>query len=187
VRRLWWLPLLFLAASAAASQTNYRIDPLASQATFEVRVLWLEHVDGHFTQVAGDVLPGPSPDSWVVDASISVDSVAMPTSRMRQWVMAPAFFDASHHPLIHFISNPISQADLDRGGTLTGYLTMRGVTAPIQFAVEPVHCEEMSPTPCKIMLHGNLRRSVFGMTADHLALSDSVDLNLSITLQRESR
>jgi hypothetical protein len=37
------------------------------------------------------------------------------------------------------------------------------------------------------MLHGNLRRSVFGMTADHLALSDSVDLNLSITLQRESR
>jgi polyisoprenoid-binding protein YceI len=178
---------LFLAASAAASETDYRIDPLASQATFEVRVLWLEHVDGHFTQVAGDVVPGPGPGSWVVNATIAVGSVAMPTSRMRQWVMAPNFFDASHHPLIHFISDPISQADLDRGGTLSGYLTMRGITAPIHFAVEPVRCEETSPAPCKILLHGNLQRSVFGMTADRLALSDSVDLNLSITLQRENR
>jgi polyisoprenoid-binding protein YceI len=181
------LTLLFLGASVTAHGTDYRIDPLASQATFEVRVLWLEHVDGHFTQVAGDVVPGRTPESWVVDATISVDSVAMPNSRMRQWVMAPAFFDAHHHPLIHFVSNPISQADLDRGGTLTGSLTLRGVTAPIQFAVEPVHCEETSPTPCKIMLHGNLQRSVFGMTADRLALSDSVVLNLSITLQRETR
>lgn len=181
------LTLLVLAASAAAAKTDYRIDPLASQATFEVRVFWVEHVDGHFTQVAGEVMPGPGPHSWVVDATISVDSVAMPTSRMRQWVMAPAFFDARHHPVIRFVSNPISQADLDRGGTLTGYLTMRGVTAPIQFAVEPVHCEETSPTPCRILLHGNLQRSVFGMTADRLALSDSVVLNLSITLRRESR
>jgi polyisoprenoid-binding protein YceI len=187
VRRLALLALLFFASSATASETDYRIDPLASQATFEVRVLWLEHVDGHFTQIAGDVVPGPGHDSWVVDATISVDSVAMPTSRMRRWVMAPAFFDASHHPLIHFVSNPISQADLDKGGTLTGYLTMRGVTAPIQFAVDPVHCEETSADPCKIMLHGNLQRSAFGMNTDLLALSDSVVLNLSITLQRENR
>jgi polyisoprenoid-binding protein YceI len=187
VRRLAFLTLLFFSTCVTAGETDYRIDPLASQATFEVRVLWVEHVDGEFTQIAGDVVPGPTPESWVVDATISVDSVSMPTSRMRRWVMAPAFFDANHHPLIHFVSNPISQADLDKGGTLTGYLTMRGVTAPIQFAVDPVHCEEALPNPCKIMLHGNLQRSVFGMTTDRLALSDSVVLNLSITLQRESR
>jgi polyisoprenoid-binding protein YceI len=187
VRRLALLTLLFLAGPLAAGEMDYRIDPLSSQATFEVRVLWVEHIDGQFTQVAGDVVPGPTPESWVVDATISVDTVSMPTTRMRRWVMAPAFFDADHHPLIHFVSNPISQADLDKGGILTGYLTMRGVTAPIQFAVDPVHCEETSADPCKIMLHGNLQRSVFGMTADRLALSDSVVLNLSITLQRESR
>ncbi|GFZ90141.1 YceI family protein [Dyella caseinilytica] len=187
MRRLALALLVLLSASAAATETDYRIDPTASQATFEVRLFWLDHVDGNFTQVMGDVVPGPHPDSWVVDATISVDSVAMPSTRMRRWVLAPSFFDAGHHPTIHFVSNPIAQGDLDRGGMLTGYLTLRGVTAPIQFAVQPVHCEQLSPTPCRITLHGNLQRSTFGMTSDHLAISDSVDLNLSITLQPENR
>jgi polyisoprenoid-binding protein YceI len=188
VRRLaLYLLLLLLPAYAAASESDYRIDPTNSQATFQVRLFWLDNVNGQFTQVIGDVVQGPNPDSWVVDATIAVDSVAMPTNRMRRWVLAPDFFDAGHHPIIHFVSNPIEQAQLDQGGTLTGYITLRGVTAPIRFAVQPVHCEQLVETPCRILLSGRLHRSTFGMTSDRLALSDSVDLNLSITLQRESR
>jgi polyisoprenoid-binding protein YceI len=179
--------LLLLSASTAASETDYRIDPSTSQATFKVRLLWLDHVNGDFTEVMGDVVPGPQPDSWVVDATIAVDSVAMSSNRMRQWVLAPSFFDAGEYPTIHFVSNPIAQGELDRGGTLSGYLTLRGVTAPIQFDVQPVHCQTLAPTPCRISLRGNLQRSTFGMTSDRLAVSDSVDLNLSITLQRENR
>jgi polyisoprenoid-binding protein YceI len=181
------LLLGLLPVCATASETDYRIDPATSQATFQVRLLWLEHVDGHFTQVDGEVVPGPHADSWVVDATIPVESVDMSSKRIRRWVLAPSFFDAGHHPTIHFVSDPIAQAELDRGGTLTGYLTLRGVTAPIQFAVEPVHCEQPPPTPCRITLHGSLQRSKFGMNADRVALSDNVDLNLNITLQPESR
>jgi polyisoprenoid-binding protein YceI len=179
---LWLLP-----AYAFASEADFRIDPATSQATFQVRVLWLESVNGHFSDVIGDVVPGPHPDSWIVDATIPVDSVAMPSRRLRQWVLAPDFFDASHHPIIHFISDPIEQAQLDGGGTLTGYITVRGVTAPVQFAVHPVHCVDQPASPCRILLSGRVHRSTFGMTSDRLALSDSVDLNLSITLQRENR
>ncbi|GLQ45102.1 hypothetical protein GCM10007862_01530 [Dyella lipolytica] len=185
----WCASLLFLLlpALAAAIETDYRIDPTTSQATFEVRLFWVDSINGHFTQVVGDVLPGPRADSWVVDATIAVDSVAMSSSRIRQWVLAPSFFDAGHHPVIHFVSDPFAQAELDHGGMLSGYLTMRGVTAPIHFAVQPTHCERLASEPCTILLHGNLQRSTFGMTSDRLALSDSVELNLSITLQRESR
>jgi polyisoprenoid-binding protein YceI len=187
VRRFAWLLFVVLPACAAASETDYRIDPAASQAAFQVRLLWLEHINGNFTQVIGEVVPGPHGDSWVVDATIPVDSVSMPTKRIRRWVLAPDFFDAGHHPTIHFVSDPIAQAELDHGGTLTGYLTLRGVTAPIQFAVQPIQCEQLPLSSCRILLHGSLQRSAFGMTSDRLALSDSVDLNLSITLQRESR
>ena len=180
--------LLLSPLLAAAGQTDFHIDPDASQAVFQVRLFWLDNVNGHFTHVNGDVVPGPHPDSWVVDATIPVNSVAMPSSRMRQWVLAPSFFDVEHHPTIHFVSSPVALAELDHGGTLTGYLTLRGVTAPIHFAVEPAHCTaNFTATPCKIVLRGNLRRSTFGMTSDRLAISDSVDLNLSITLQRETR
>jgi polyisoprenoid-binding protein YceI len=175
--------LLLPLAYAAASDGDYRIDPAASQAAFQVHVFWLESVHGHFSQVVGDVVPGPRPDSWVVNADIPVDSVAMPSSRLRRWVLAPSFFDASHHPTIHFVSDPFGQAQLDQGGTLTGYITLRGVTAPVQFDVQPAHCEHPALAPCRIQLSGRVHRSTFGMTSDRLALSDSVDLNLSITLQ----
>jgi polyisoprenoid-binding protein YceI len=187
VRRIALYLLLSLPACLNATPVDYRIDPVTSQATFEVRALWLDSVDGHFTQVIGDVVPGPHPGSWVVDATIAVDSVTMSSTHLRQWVLGVPFFDAGHHPVIHFVSNPIAQVQLDQGGTLTGYLTLRGVTAPIQFTVWPVHCERFEVTPCRIMLSGHLHRSTFGMNSDRLALSDRVDLNLSITLQRESR
>lgn len=183
--------LLFLLAPlfAFASQTAYHIEPDASQAVFLVRLFWLDKVSGHFTHVDGDVAPGAQPDSWVVNATIPVDSVAMPSPRMREWLLAPSFFDAEHHPTIHFVSNPFALTELDRGGTLTGYLTLRGVTAPIHFIVEPEHCTEAHDvtTPCTILLRGNLRRSTYGMSSDRLAISDTVDLNLSITLKRETR
>jgi polyisoprenoid-binding protein YceI len=187
LRRLTLLWLLLLSAPAIAGEPDYRIDPASSQATFQVRLFWLDHVNGDFTQVSGEVDPGPLPDSWVVDATIPVDDVSMPSTRMRQWVLAPAFFDAEHHPLIHFVSNPFTQEELDGGGTLTGYLTLRGVTAPIRFSVQPAHCVPLAPTPCRIVLNGRLQRSTFGMNSDRVALSDRVDLSLSITLQRENR
>ncbi|WP_233840139.1 YceI family protein [Dyella sp. 2HG41-7] len=179
--------LLSLPLLAAAKGTDYRIDPDTSVAVFRVRLFWFDNVNGHFTHVDGDVSPGPRPGSLVVDATVPVESVSMPTRRMRQWVLAPAFFDAGHHPTIHFVSNPVAQSDLERGGTLTGFITLRGITAPIAFTVDPEQCEPSAITSCKIVLRGILQRSTFGMTSDRLAISDNVDLNLSITLQRETR
>lgn len=187
---LRYLMLLLLLPSplfAAAGASGYHINPAASEATFQVRLFWLDNVNGHFTRVDGDVAPGPHPESWIVNATILVDSVAMPSQRMRKMLLAPSFFDAEHHPAIHFISNPIAQSELTGGGTLTGYLTLRGITAPIQFAMEPERCAQLASAPCRILLRGNLQRSTFGMTSNRVAISDRVDLNLSITLQRETR
>lgn len=184
-------PLAFLLAllplAAVANGADYRIDPASSEAMFRVRLFWVDKVNGEFTRVDGSVVPGPKPDSWVVNATIPVDSVTLASSHMRQLLLAPSFFDVRHHPTIHFVSNPIAEAELDHGGALTGYLTLRGVTAPIRFAVEPVQCRRQVMTPCRIVLRGMLQRSTFGMTSDRFALSDSVDLNLNITLQPETR
>ncbi|RUL70568.1 YceI family protein [Dyella choica] len=186
-RHMGLLLLLLFPLLAAASGTEYRIDPASSEAMFHVRLFWLDQVDGQFTHVDGAVSQDPVSDNWVVNATIPVTSVAMPSARMRKRLLAPSFFDAIHHPVIHFTSNPFAQTQLDHGGTLTGYLTLRGVTAPIRFAVAPAHCERPAATPCRIVLRGMLQRSTFGMTSDRLAVSDSVDLNLSITLQPDTR
>jgi polyisoprenoid-binding protein YceI len=172
---------------AGPPNIDCRIDSSNSKATFRVRLFWLDKVNGEFTHVDGDVVTGPQPDSRVVNATIPVDSVSLPSTRMRQLLLAPSFFDVQHHPIIHFVSDPFALHDLEHGGTLTGHLTLRGVTAPIHFNMQPVQCQQPVTAPCKIVLRGTLRRSTFGMTSDRLALSDSVDLNLNITLQPETR
>jgi polyisoprenoid-binding protein YceI len=183
-RHLAFLLLIPLVLWAGPHDNDYRIDSSCSEAMFRVRLFWLDKVNGAFTHVDGDVVSGPRPDSWVVNATIPVDSVTLPSTRMRQLLLAPSFFDVEHHPTIHFVSDPIAQQDLEHGGTLTGYITLRGVTAPIHFNMQPAQCEQSEATPCRrIVLRGMLQRSTFGMTSDRLALSDNVDLNLNITLQ----
>jgi polyisoprenoid-binding protein YceI len=97
-------------------------------------------------------------------------------------VLAPEFFDAADYPDIRFVSDPLPQAVLERGGPLPGRLSLRGVTAPVSFTLHPLHCEGAPPAPCRIALNGALQRSGFGMTAHRTALSDQVELSLTIAL-----
>jgi polyisoprenoid-binding protein YceI len=175
----WLLPLLPLAPTHPA---GYRIDSARSQAAFGVRLLWFHEISGRFRHIDGTVLPGPQPGTMVVAADVAVDSVAMDSARMRRWVLAPEFFDVADYPEIRFVSDPLPQAVLERGGPLPGRLSLRGVTAPVSFTLHPMHCAGPPPAPCRIALNGALQRGDFGMTAHGTALSDRVEFNLAIAL-----
>lgn len=172
------LPLLIGTATAA----GYQIDSERSQATFDVRLLWLHTINGRFPHIVGVLQPGVPPDTMVVDASIALASVEMDSPRTRRWLLAPDFFDAEHYPTIHFVSDPISPATLAQGGGLTGQLSMRGMIRPIRFELLPSRCSLDAPQLCRIELHGQLQRSDFNMSGYRGALSNRVDLNLEIAL-----
>ena len=175
-----------LPALAAATVPDYRFDAASSHANFRVRLFWLDKIDGHFPQVTGTVLPDAQGDRFVVDATIDVNSITMDSKRLRQWVLSREFFDAAAHPQIHFVSDALPRQVLEHGGELTGALTLRGITAPIRFELQPEHCTTLA-TPCALMLNGRLQRSRFGMTADRLSLSDEVSLELAITLRPDTQ
>ena len=177
---LWLLAALVLMAPSARSM-EYRINPARSDAEFGVRLLWLQNITGRFTQIAGDVKLDPH-GLAIVDASITTESVVMHSPRLRRWVLASDFFDAGHYPTIHFLSQPITFSMLSTGGSMDGQLTMRGITRPVRFELEPSHCSATAEQTCIIEARGSLSRSAFGMSQHRTALSDQVQLGLLIAL-----
>lgn len=184
MRSAAWLPLLvaLLVAFPSASAADYRIDRTRSHAEFSVRLLWVRQIGGRFTRIEGDVTLNPLRDTAVVEATVDVHSVAMSSARLRRWVLDPEFFDARRFPTIRFLSVPLPVRALDQGGPLPGWLTLRGVTRPVQFRLEPASCTLRQDTVCRIEVRGQIRRSDYGMNAHRTAVSDTVDLGMLITL-----
>ncbi|HEX5304599.1 MAG TPA: YceI family protein [Dyella sp.] len=181
--RAAWLPLLVaLLAIAPARGADYRIDTAHSYAEFSVRLLWVRQISGRFTRIDGEVTLNALRDTAVVEATVSVDSVAMSSARLRRWVLDPEFFDARRFPDIRFVSAPLAVGSLDAGGELPGWLTLRGVTRAVLFRLEPASCTLERDTTCQIEVRGSIQRSDYGMVGHHTAVSDTVNLGLMITL-----
>jgi polyisoprenoid-binding protein YceI len=178
---------LLLVATLPAHAADYRIDPMRSHADFGVRLFWLSQISGRFQQINGDVTLSALHDSAVVDARITVDSIQMGSDRIRRWVLAPEFFDVERYPTIHFVSEPIALEMLEKGGDLDGTLTLRGITQPAHFELLPSSCTPNDPKECVIAVRGTIQRSDFGMTGHRAALSDKVELGMSISLDYISR
>lgn len=178
---------VLLLAMLPVQAADYRISPHRSHAEFGVRLFWVSQISGRFEQIDGDVTLSALRDTAVVNADIAVDSIRMGSDRIRRWVLAPEFFDVSHYPTIHFVSEPIALDALEKGGDLQGTLTLRGVTRPASFQLLPSHCPLREPRQCVIAVRGTIQRSDFGMSAHRAALSDKVELGMSISLDYASR
>jgi polyisoprenoid-binding protein YceI len=175
------IAMLFLASPAIAA--DLRIDAARSKAEFTVRLLWVTSVTGHFEGIRGDLSTDPATATAVVRADIDIESIRMESSRLRRWVLAPEFFDAEHHPRIHFESAPTPLTLLSHGGDVEGQLTLRGVTRPVTFRLQANRCPPEAMAGCVLQLHGIIDRTDFGMLGRRGALSDRVNLGMAIAIE----
>jgi polyisoprenoid-binding protein YceI len=167
------------AVLAAPMREALLIDTESAQARFALRALWVKRIDGDFDQVQGVIERDTGTGLFDVDVRIAAASVRMPNPDHAEWARSDDFFDAARHPWIGFRATDQPERLLREGGVLDGELTLRGITRPMQFEVEPAPC----PRPgldCAVQARGELERSEFGMTARRLFISDRVRLELSI-------
>ncbi|KAF1003553.1 MAG: Protein YceI [Luteibacter sp.] len=174
--------IALLLATTPLAAADLRIDPLRSRAEFSVRMLWVSTVSGSFESIRGEVAIDRQAHTAVVKADIDTESIHMESARLRRWVLAPEFFDAEHHPQIHFESLPVSLHSLTSGGEVEGSLTMRGVTRPVTFRMEPNRCPPDAMAGCVLQLQGSIDRTDFDMRGHRGALSDRVNLGMAIVL-----
>jgi polyisoprenoid-binding protein YceI len=180
----------FLQSSALAANTEWKIDPLHTKASFTVKHMMISNVRGEFAKVSGTAhYDGQSLANSNVSAVIDASSVNTNEPQRDQHLKSPDFFDAAKYPTITFKSKKV-ETDAD-GFKIVGDLTMHGITKTITLTAEPL------PPPIKDPM-GFLRtgteaktkinRKDFGVAFDKVMdnggalVGDDVDIAIEVEL-----
>jgi polyisoprenoid-binding protein YceI len=120
---------------ATAVGTAWRVDPTHSHIEFAVRHLMISTVKGSFAEVSGTLIGDESDlDHASIELTIPVAGIDTHENQRDGHLRSADFFDSEHYPAITFRSTSIVRADSDKF-TVTGNLTIRGVSKPITLTV----------------------------------------------------
>lgn len=179
-----------LATPLAQAQTStWTPNPAHSDVSFSILHLSLSKVRGHFGPISGKVILDTADIAKsTVDVTIDVTGVNTGSSLRDDVLRSPSFFNLARFPTATFASTSVAPAP--GGLTVTGNLTLLGVTRPVVLHVkgpiDPVtHTgrkahEEFSASAV-------LNRSDFGVGAGYpdKIVGDQVDLTIDMDLVKQ--
>jgi polyisoprenoid-binding protein YceI len=128
--------IVALAAPFATAQTStWTIDPNHSQIEFVVRHLALSNIHGRFGNLKGNITMNDTDiTKSTVQVTIDVTSLDTGVAQRDSDVKGPNFFDTAKFPSATFESTSVAKKGT--GLTVTGNLTLHGVTRPVELDVD---------------------------------------------------
>lgn len=131
--------LLSLAVSAGAAECaggNYQVDAAHSAVGFQVKHMAISKTRGTFDDYTGSFCFWPGkPETWSCEAVIQAISVNTGNDKRDEHLRSEDFFNAAEFPTLSFKSTGFKMEDDDEG-TMTGELTIHGVTKTVEFELE---------------------------------------------------
>jgi polyisoprenoid-binding protein YceI len=119
-----------------AATTTWNIDPSHSRAEFKVKHMMISNVKGSFSGISGKLIEdNTNPANSRVEATVDISSISTGDDQRDAHLKSPDFFDHAQHPVMNFKSTSIEKKG-DEEYSVTGELTLHGVTKPVTFAVE---------------------------------------------------
>ncbi len=114
---------------------TWKFDPYHTQVEFSAKHLGMMTVRGHFAEVTatGQLYPD-QPERSTVEVSINTASIRTHNEQRDNDLRSSNFLEIEKYPTIRFKSTRIDPQGADRG-TLTGDLTIKGVTHPVTLKV----------------------------------------------------
>ena len=156
---------------------RYEIDPRSSAVRFRTRHLFgLGPVRGSFAIRAGAVEIAEPLTASRVRAEIDAASFRTGNTARDAAVRSARLLDVGAHPVMTFASERTD------GSTLTGTLTVRGVTRPVTLSIE-----ESAVAPGSFTARASTRidRTEFGVTASRGLAGRYLDLTLEVRCLRK--
>lgn len=154
-----------MTAIAPTGTTTWTIDPAHSSVEFSARHMMFTTVKGRFADVQGVVTTdGESPAAASVAVTMKAESVDTRSEQRDAHLRSADFLDAAQYPEVTFTSTSI--VGTKETFTMTGDLTIRGVTRPVALDVrfegtgnDPWGNERMG-----FSARGKIDRREFGLT-----------------------
>lgn len=169
---------------------NWKIDTTHSEIAFKVKHLVISTVTGKFTEFEGSVAAEKEDFSDAkINFSARIDSITTGNEQRDGHLKSADFFDAAGHPTMDFVSTSFTH----KGGSdyiMTGDLTLRGTTRPVELAVEfgGIQNDFYGNTVAGFELNGKINRQDFGLAwsavteAGGIVVSDEVKLAINVEL-----
>ncbi len=129
----------FLASAALpASAAEYKIDPTHSFIEFKTKHLGFSWLSGRFNKIDGTMTYDPAAGAAGQKISLTIDTASLDTNHAERdkHLRSADFFDVEKHPTATFVSTGFEGNE--NGGTLSGDLTLLGVTKAISFPVTKI-------------------------------------------------
>ena len=179
------LPLSLVTLGAAgvvtAAPATYNIDPDHTHPSFETDHFGgLSVWRGIFRKTTGTITLDKAAQTGAVDVAVDVASVDFAHEKVNEVVAGPENFDAARYPVAHYqgtLGGFVNGAPT----TITGNLTLHGVTRPVNLKVKSFKC---MPHPmfkrevCGADALGTLNRDEFGIDG-----GKAYGFNMEVTLR----
>jgi polyisoprenoid-binding protein YceI len=133
------------AAAAEATVSTWKVDPAHTNAHFKVKHMMISNVKGEFTSVTGSLEYNEADISKSkVEATIDANSINTRDAQRDGHLKSADFFDVEKYPTLAFRSTGIQS---NGGGdyTVTGELTLHGVTKTVAFDVNDLTAPAKDP------------------------------------------
>lgn len=159
--------------------TKYQITPQNSKIDFVGSKVTGSH-NGSFQQFTGEVDFAGQPEKSRVSITIDVDSLTTDAERLTEHLKTADFFDVAKYPQATFVSTEIKPGG-ENGAThtVTGNLTMHGVTKAITFPATI----NVTPDTATVDSSFSINRKDFGISfagATNDLIRDDVVLKLNV-------
>jgi polyisoprenoid-binding protein YceI len=172
-----------LVGVANAAPIVYSIDTVHSRISFFISHLGFSHSVGLFRIGEGSI--SFDANDWTqssVDLAIPVSSLDLGDSTWNAHVLSPQWLDVDAYPIMRFVSKQLESYG-PGVGTLSGLLTLKGVTQPIMLDLRLNQLGEhpMKKTPA-VGFTGTttIRRSDFGLRSSLGTVGDDVQIRVEV-------
>src|SRR6516164_6371864 len=166
---------------------TYVIDPAHSEVGFIARHLVGTKVRGRFSEAQGTFTVAENPEESSLRASVEAASIDTNNAMRDDHLRTNDFLDVPNHPTISLTSVGLRRED-DTRWVMTGELTIRGVTKPVDFHVEYLGegpSMQEGKTVVAFEATAEIDRRDFGVSFNHSLLDGSVVVGNKVVIEIE--
>lgn len=155
------------STATTASTITWKLDPAHSSVEFKIKHMMISNVKGSFNIASGTLTENTAdPTKSAVEATVDIATISTGDPARDTHLKSADFFDAEKYPQMTFKSTRIEKKGSD-SYSVTGDITMHGVTKPITFAVEGPSAPGKDPwgnTRIGLSATTKINRKDFGLT-----------------------
>jgi len=176
------------AGLGGAKPGSYKVESYHTQVGFSISHFGFTNYSGLFSGATGSLQLDPAKlGTSKLDISIPVDSVTTTVSKLTDELKGDKWFDTTKFPKAIFVSTQV--VPTAEGATVTGNLTLHGITKPVVLHVRFIGAG-VNPLDKAYTVGfeatGTIKRSDFGVTTYLPAVGDEVQLSIAGAFEQQA-